>query len=91
MAIDWRVAITLKNNGHYAGMFERFEDSKPDVVLDTIVIHDAVLDTDEQKAALWDTVWEAREEQSATHPHLAELEGEGRTELLKKEILLLET
>lgn len=86
MAIDWKVKFTEKANGHYSATFNRFDTVAPDVMLETVNINDAILDTDQQKKALWDMVKANQVEQATTNSTIAALETAGKTALLAKEI-----
>lgn len=83
--IDWKVKFTLKATGHYSAAFQRFDDAEPDVILNTVNIGDAILETDEQKKALWDLVYAQYEKQPTVDPNIAILESEGKTALVAKE------
>lgn len=83
--IDWKVKFTSKASGHYSAIFQRFDDAEPDVILNTVSIGDAILDTDEQKKALWDLVYAQYQKQPVVDPNVATLETEGKTALVAKE------
>jgi len=85
MAIDWIPKFTKNPNGHYSATFRRIDTIAPDVTLETINILDAILDTPEQKAKLWDKVWANHEEESSNNTVIAALETEAKTVLLAKE------
>lgn len=85
MAIDWKVKFTLKASGHYSAVFQRYDDAEPDLILNTVNIGDAILDTDEQKKALWDLVYAQYQKQPVVDPAIAGLEDEGKTALVAKE------
>jgi hypothetical protein len=86
MAIDWKVKFTEKQNGHYSAVFNRFDTVAPDVMLQTVNILDAILDTDAQKNALWDQVKAEQVKQAAINSTVADLETTGKTALMAKEI-----
>ena len=85
MAIDWKAKFTQKSNGHYSATFQRFDTIAPDVILQTVQITDAILDTEEQKLKLWDQVKAAQEQQAAVSTSEANLETAAKTALLAKE------
>jgi len=85
MAIDWKVKFTLKSNGHYSALFERFDTIAPDVMLQTVPIVDVILETQEQKDALWTKVKGEQQSQADDAALIAALESEGKTALLAKE------
>ena len=85
MAIDWKVKFTLKATGHYSAVFQRFDDATPEITLNTVNIGDAILETDEQKKALWDLVFEQYQKQPVIDLAITDLESAGRTALLAKE------
>jgi len=85
MAIDWKIKLTLKKNGHYSAVFSRFDTVAPDVMLQTVDILDAILDTKAQEDALWNQVKASQLEQSTTNSTIALLETTAKTELMKKE------
>jgi hypothetical protein len=85
MAIDWKVKFTLKDNGHYSAVFDRYDTVAPDVMLETIPIKDAILDTDDQKKDLWDQVWANHLEIANDNANVADLETAGKTALNAKE------
>lgn len=88
MAIDWKIKFTRKPTGHYSATFQRFDDAESDVILNTVNIGDAILDTKEQEDAFWDLVYKQYEKQivaSAIITKNAELESTGREALVAKE------
>jgi regulator of protease activity HflC (stomatin/prohibitin superfamily) len=85
MAIDWKIKFTQKPNGHYSAVFQRFDTLSPDVVLQTVSILDAILDTQEQQDALWNQVKAEQERQAAVNGSEAALETDAKTALLAKE------
>ena len=85
MAIDWKVKFTLKSNGHYSALFERFDTIAPDVMLQTVPIVDVILETQEQKDDLWAKVKAEQESQATVNSTIASLESAGKTALLAKE------
>lgn len=85
MSIDWKVKFTLKTNGHYSAVFKRFDTVAPDVMLETIPILDAILDTPEQKTALWNQVFAKHEEEATENATIAALETDSKIALLAKE------
>ena len=85
MAIDWKVKFTSKPNGHYSALFERFDTLAPDVMLQSVPILDAILETQEQKDALWTKVKGEQQSQADDAALIAALESEGKTALLAKE------
>lgn len=85
MAIDWKVKFTKKTNGHFSAIFNRFNTVAPEVMLETIPILDAVLDTPEQKEALWNQVFATHQEESSDAAEIAALESDGKIALLAKE------
>lgn len=87
MAIDWKVKFTLKTNGHYSAIFQRYDDAASDIILNTVNIGDAILETDDQKKALWDLVHTQYKKQPVIDPTIIKLESDGRTALVAKEIL----
>lgn len=86
MAIDWKVKFTKKKNGHYSAVFERFDTVAPDTILQSVKIVDAVLDTQQQKDALWSQVKNLQEAEAAVMKDQATLESEGKNALLAKEV-----
>ena len=85
MAIDWKVKFTLKATGHYSAVFQRFDDAEPDIILNTVNIGDAILDTDKQKKALWDLVYAQYQKQPVLNSTITDLEDAGKTALVAKE------
>ena len=85
MAIDWKVKFTEKTNGHYSAVFNRFDTVTPDAMLETIRILDAILETPEQKEALWNQVFAKHEAQAGVDATIASLESDAKTALLAKE------
>lgn len=86
MAIMWEPKFTKKANGHYSATFRRYDDADPDISLGDINIGDAILETDEQKEALWDLVWKQYEKNKPIiDPTIAELESAGKISLEAKE------
>ncbi len=88
MAIDWKVKFTKKETGHYSATFQRFDDTAPDVILNTVNIGDAILETKEQEDALWDLVRKLYEKQiiaPAVITKNEDLESKGRIALIAKE------
>jgi len=86
MAIDWKVKFTKKPTGHYSAIFQRFDTVAPEVMLNTVNIGDAILETPEQETALWDLVYKQYQKQPASDLRIAELESKGQTALMAKEI-----
>lgn len=85
MAIDWEAKFTRKATGHYSAVFRRFDTEAPDVTLNTVNIGDAILETDEQKKALWDLVFKQYQKQPVPDTTIDDLETAGRTAMLAKE------
>ncbi len=86
MAIKWEAKFTLKATGHYSATFRRFDDADPSVMLGSVEIGDAILETDEQKKALWDLVWAQYEKRKPIiDPATAELESAAKLNLEAKE------
>ena len=95
MAIDWKVKFTKNSNVmlnvtqepvvHYSAIFQRFDDAVPEVILNTVNIGDAILETEEQKKALWDLVYKQFQKQPVPDSTIEDLESVGRTALVAKE------
>jgi len=85
MAIDWKVKFTLKSNGHYSALFERFDTLAPNVILESVPILDVILETDQQKENLWAQIWAEHESQASVNSTIASLESAAKAALLAKE------
>lgn len=95
MAIDWKVKFTKNKNTtineleksvtHYSAVFQRFDDTEPDVILNTVYIGDAILETPEQKIALWNLVYKQYQKQPVSDSTIGDLESAGKIALVAKE------
>lgn len=83
--IDWKVKFTLKSSGHYSAVFQRYDTTAPDIILNTVNIGDAILDTDDQKKALWDLVYTQYQKQPVIDSTITALESAGKAALVAKE------
>jgi len=86
MAIDWKVKFTKKSTGHYSAIFQRFNTAEPEVILNTVNIGDAILETPEQEKTLWDLVFKQYQKQPIPDLRIADLESKGQIALVAKEI-----
>jgi len=100
MAIDWKVKFAKNTNitlnketqepeSHYSATFQRFDDVSPEVILNTVSIGDAILETPEQEKALWDLVFKQYEKEAARifadSARITELQDAGKVVLVAKE------
>ena len=91
MAIKWKSDFSKNPNGHYSAIFSRYDEAEPDVILNTVNIGDAILETKAQEKALWDFVYARYEKKanriSADSVRITELQEAGSVALNAKEVI----